>query len=75
MYALIVVTGLLGWGLNAIFARAERRVLHWHPSQREVADEVARSSPPRWRSPCRCALLLLWGVAVEPAATPTTSRR
>jgi ABC-type nitrate/sulfonate/bicarbonate transport system permease component len=34
MYALIAVTGLLGWGLNALCARAERRVLHWHPSQR-----------------------------------------
>jgi ABC-type nitrate/sulfonate/bicarbonate transport system permease component len=37
MYALIVATGLLGWGINAVFARAERRVLHWHPSQRAVA--------------------------------------
>jgi ABC-type nitrate/sulfonate/bicarbonate transport system permease component len=34
MYALIIVTGLLGWTLNGIFARGERRVLHWHPSQR-----------------------------------------
>jgi ABC-type nitrate/sulfonate/bicarbonate transport system permease component len=34
MYALIVVTGLLGWGVNVLFTRAERRVLHWHPSQR-----------------------------------------
>jgi ABC-type nitrate/sulfonate/bicarbonate transport system permease component len=34
MYALIAVTGLLGWGVNALFARIERRVLHWHPSQR-----------------------------------------
>jgi ABC-type nitrate/sulfonate/bicarbonate transport system permease component len=39
MYALIVVTGLLGWGMNVVFARVERRVLHWHPSQRV---EVAR---------------------------------
>jgi ABC-type nitrate/sulfonate/bicarbonate transport system permease component len=39
MYALIVVTGLLGWGMNIVFTRAERRVLHWHPSQRT---EVAR---------------------------------
>jgi len=38
MYALIAVTGLLGWGVNVLFTRAERRVLHWHPSQRlEVA--------------------------------------
>ena len=34
MYALIAVTGLLGWGVNVLFTRAERRVLHWHPSQR-----------------------------------------
>jgi len=34
MYALIITTGLLGWVLNVLFARAERRVLHWHPSQR-----------------------------------------
>jgi ABC-type nitrate/sulfonate/bicarbonate transport system permease component len=34
MYALIIATGVLGLLLNAIFVRAERRVLHWHPSQR-----------------------------------------
>jgi ABC-type nitrate/sulfonate/bicarbonate transport system permease component len=34
MYALIIVTGLLGWLVNALFMRLERRVLHWHPSQR-----------------------------------------
>jgi ABC-type nitrate/sulfonate/bicarbonate transport system permease component len=34
MYALIVVTGLLGWAVNVLFTRVERRVLHWHPSQR-----------------------------------------
>ncbi|HET8754913.1 MAG TPA: ABC transporter permease [Solirubrobacteraceae bacterium] len=39
MYALIAVTGLLGWGVNIVFAQIERRVLHWHPSQRV---EVAR---------------------------------
>jgi ABC-type nitrate/sulfonate/bicarbonate transport system permease component len=39
MYALIAVTGLLGWGVNIVFSRVERRVLHWHPSQRV---EVAR---------------------------------
>jgi ABC-type nitrate/sulfonate/bicarbonate transport system permease component len=39
MYALIAVTGLLGWGMNVLFTRIERRVLHWHPSQRV---EVAR---------------------------------
>jgi ABC-type nitrate/sulfonate/bicarbonate transport system permease component len=37
MYALIITTGLLGWLLNALTTRAERRVLHWHPSQRQVA--------------------------------------
>jgi ABC-type nitrate/sulfonate/bicarbonate transport system permease component len=34
MYALIITTGLLGWVLNGLFVRAERRVLHWHPSHR-----------------------------------------
>jgi ABC-type nitrate/sulfonate/bicarbonate transport system permease component len=34
MYALILTTGILGLLLNAIFVRVERRVLHWHPSQR-----------------------------------------
>src|SRR5215210_2621835 len=34
MYALIIVTGILGVLLNAIFVRAERRVLRWHPSPR-----------------------------------------
>jgi ABC-type nitrate/sulfonate/bicarbonate transport system permease component len=37
MYALIVTTGLIGWLLNVLFARAERRALHWHPSQRASA--------------------------------------
>ena len=37
MYALIVATGLLGWILNIAATRAERRVLHWHPSQRGAA--------------------------------------
>ncbi len=37
MYALIIATGLLGWALNLIATRGERRVLHWHPSQREAA--------------------------------------
>lgn len=34
MYALIIVTGLIGWGLNSLFSRVERRALHWHPSYR-----------------------------------------
>jgi ABC-type nitrate/sulfonate/bicarbonate transport system permease component len=37
MYALIITTGLLGWALNIATTGAERRVLHWHPSQRQVA--------------------------------------
>jgi ABC-type nitrate/sulfonate/bicarbonate transport system permease component len=37
MYALIVATGLLGWLLNLSTTAGERRVLHWHPSQRGVA--------------------------------------
>jgi ABC-type nitrate/sulfonate/bicarbonate transport system permease component len=36
MYALIIATGLLGWALNGIFVAVERRILHWHPSQRAV---------------------------------------
>jgi ABC-type nitrate/sulfonate/bicarbonate transport system permease component len=36
MYALILATGLLGWVLNIVMSAGERRVLHWHPSQREV---------------------------------------
>jgi ABC-type nitrate/sulfonate/bicarbonate transport system permease component len=37
MYALILATGLLGYVLNILASAAERRVLRWHPSQREVA--------------------------------------
>jgi ABC-type nitrate/sulfonate/bicarbonate transport system permease component len=37
MYALIVATGLLGWLLNLTTTAGERRVLHWHPSQRGMA--------------------------------------
>ena len=36
MYAMIVATGLLGWLLNIAATMVERRVLHWHPSQRGV---------------------------------------
>jgi ABC-type nitrate/sulfonate/bicarbonate transport system permease component len=36
MYALILATGLLGWVLNIVMSAGERRVLRWHPSQREV---------------------------------------
>jgi ABC-type nitrate/sulfonate/bicarbonate transport system permease component len=34
MYALIIATGVIGWLLNILAARLERRFLHWHPSQR-----------------------------------------
>jgi ABC-type nitrate/sulfonate/bicarbonate transport system permease component len=34
MYALILATGILGWLLNVAAARAERRVLRWHPAHR-----------------------------------------
>jgi ABC-type nitrate/sulfonate/bicarbonate transport system permease component len=34
MYALIIVTGVLGVLLNMIFVQAEQRVLRWHPSHR-----------------------------------------
>jgi len=37
MYALIIATGLLGWLLNIAATMLERRVLHWHPSQRAAA--------------------------------------
>jgi ABC-type nitrate/sulfonate/bicarbonate transport system permease component len=37
MYALIITTGLLGYLLNLLTTQAERRVLHWHPSHRQVA--------------------------------------
>jgi ABC-type nitrate/sulfonate/bicarbonate transport system permease component len=36
MYATIIATGLLGWLLNIAATLVERRVLHWHPSQRGV---------------------------------------
>lgn len=37
MYALVIVTGLLGVVVNLIFRQLERRLLRWHPSvRREV---------------------------------------
>lgn len=36
MYAIIVATGLIGVVLSFSLAAVERRVLKWHPSQREV---------------------------------------
>jgi ABC-type nitrate/sulfonate/bicarbonate transport system permease component len=38
LYALTITTGALGLILNKLFVGIERRVLHWHPSQR--AEEV-----------------------------------
>lgn len=37
MYAYVIVAGVLGLALNAVFAAIERRVLHWHPSHRVAA--------------------------------------
>ena len=58
MYALIIVTGLLGLVLNEIFTRGESRVLHWHPSQRSTGGGSGMSARPacsrsRSRSLCR----------------------
>jgi ABC-type nitrate/sulfonate/bicarbonate transport system permease component len=36
MYALIIATGVLGLALNQLSTSVERRVLHWHPSHRNV---------------------------------------
>ena len=35
-YAYIIAAGSLGWMLNSVFRRLERRTLYWHPSQRPV---------------------------------------
>lgn len=37
MYALILTTGLIGLALNGVFDLTERRLLHWHASQRRLA--------------------------------------
>jgi signal transduction histidine kinase len=43
MYALVVVAGLLGVGVNLAARALERRVLAWHPStRREAAATAAR---------------------------------
>jgi ABC-type nitrate/sulfonate/bicarbonate transport system permease component len=34
MYALVIVTGLLGVSMNVLARTAEKRVLRWHPSVR-----------------------------------------
>lgn len=43
MYALIAVTGTLGWLLNTAFQSVEARLLHWHPSQRGAGAELPTS--------------------------------
>ncbi len=35
LYAYILLTGLLGIAVNTLLERAERRVMHWHQSQRD----------------------------------------
>jgi ABC-type nitrate/sulfonate/bicarbonate transport system permease component len=37
LYALAIATGFLGLAVHFLMVRVERRVLHWHPSQRGVA--------------------------------------
>jgi ABC-type nitrate/sulfonate/bicarbonate transport system permease component len=37
LYALVVVTGLVGITINALARLVERRVLRWHPSLRSEA--------------------------------------
>lgn len=36
MYVYIVLIGVVGFGLDALFRALERKVLFWHESQREV---------------------------------------
>jgi ABC-type nitrate/sulfonate/bicarbonate transport system permease component len=36
LYALIITTGLLGLFLNMVWLQVERRLLHWHQSQRVI---------------------------------------
>lgn len=35
-YALMIVTGLIGWAMSGVLGRLERRLLFWHPSHREM---------------------------------------
>jgi len=35
MYALVLVTGLIGVAANLLTRAAERRALAWHPAQRQ----------------------------------------
>jgi ABC-type nitrate/sulfonate/bicarbonate transport system permease component len=41
MYAYVITAGLIGLAVNAVLVRGERRLLHWHPSQRVTARELA----------------------------------
>jgi ABC-type nitrate/sulfonate/bicarbonate transport system permease component len=41
MYAYVLITGLLGVTLTAIFTFGERRLLSWHESQRNIASRGA----------------------------------
>jgi ABC-type nitrate/sulfonate/bicarbonate transport system permease component len=34
LYALALAIGFLGIGIHLVFSALERRILHWHPSQR-----------------------------------------
>jgi len=38
MYAGIVLSGLLGWAINAAFAQLERRIVFWSPAARRIAE-------------------------------------
>jgi ABC-type nitrate/sulfonate/bicarbonate transport system permease component len=38
MYAYIFMTGVLGIAVTGIFTLLERRVLHWHESQRNLRE-------------------------------------
>lgn len=37
VWAAVVVLGIIGWVATALFALAERRLLHWHHEQQEVS--------------------------------------
>ncbi|MBF9128827.1 ABC transporter permease [Plantactinospora sp. S1510] len=41
MYSFIIVTGILGVVVTAVFTAIERRLLHWHESQRNAASRAA----------------------------------
>jgi len=38
MYAGIVLSGILGWGINAVFAELERRFVFWSPASRRITE-------------------------------------